>query len=498
MHLYLGRAKVSKGQEVTDFRFFIRSIIRHSDLITKEASFEYLQNEGERVLLESMDELEVAFHPLCQTGARIGLAEEIKAMFKVAWEDPEEPEKGFKYLYLTTEDYSKVSNLNSVRTVLIDDEGEPRYKITDIIGKDDGLGVENLRYAGLIAGETSQAYDEIVTISMVTCRTIVDSDRINRPIDFMPTKSPYDPRWMLAGRVNPANGNEWENGFFDRDSWSEIMAPWAKTVVTGRARLGGIPVGVIAVETRTVEVEMPADPANLDSEAKTLQQAGQVWYPDSSYKTSQAIKDFGREELPLIIFANWRGFSSGMKDMYDQIVKFGAYIVDSLREYKKPILVYLPPNAELRGGAWAVLDSLINPRYMESYADPEARAGVLEAEGIVEIKYREKDLVKTIHRLDPTTKEKLVLLASTSSLLEDSFIKKLLKPEDNLSVGQAKEMLRRWLVEDKGTTVDCPEVTLDAVVGLCQNLTSVNRGVVVRTLAQLQLNEEAGTTVNQG
>lgn len=65
-----------------------------------------------------------------------------------------------------------------------------------------------------------------------------------------------------------ANVNEWENGFFDRDSWSEIMAPWAKTVVTGRARLGGIPVGVIAVETRTVEVEMPADPANLDSEAK--------------------------------------------------------------------------------------------------------------------------------------------------------------------------------------------------------------------------------------
>lgn len=64
MHLYLGKAKVGPGQEVTDYRFFIRSIIRHSDLITKEASFEYLQNEGERVLLEAMDELEVAFsHP---------------------------------------------------------------------------------------------------------------------------------------------------------------------------------------------------------------------------------------------------------------------------------------------------------------------------------------------------------------------------------------------------------------------------------------------------
>ena len=42
-------------------------------------------------------------------------------------------------------------------------------------------------------------------------------------------------------------------------------------------------------------------------------QAGQVWYPDSSYKTAQAINDFNMEELPLIIIANWRGFSGGMK-----------------------------------------------------------------------------------------------------------------------------------------------------------------------------------------
>lgn len=91
------------------------------------------------------------------------------------------------------------------------------------------------------------------------------------------------------------------------------MRPWAQTVVTGRARLGGIPCGVIAVETRTVELHLPADPANLDSEAKTISQAGQVWFPDSAYKTAQVIKDFGKEEIPLFIFANWRGFSGGMK-----------------------------------------------------------------------------------------------------------------------------------------------------------------------------------------
>lgn len=108
----------------------------------------------------------------CNSGARIGLAEEVKSLYKVAWEDAEEPERGFKYLYLTTEDYTKISNTNSVRAILIEDEGEPRYKITDIIGEKDGLGVENLRYAGMIAGETSRAYEDIVTISMVTCRTI--------------------------------------------------------------------------------------------------------------------------------------------------------------------------------------------------------------------------------------------------------------------------------------------------------------------------------------
>ena len=35
MHLYLGRAKVSEGRQVSDHRFFIRSIIRHSDLLTR-------------------------------------------------------------------------------------------------------------------------------------------------------------------------------------------------------------------------------------------------------------------------------------------------------------------------------------------------------------------------------------------------------------------------------------------------------------------------------
>jgi acetyl-CoA carboxylase / biotin carboxylase 1 len=435
------------------------------------------------------------------SGARIGLAEEVKRLFSVAWTDPSNPDKGFRYIYLTPKDYEALKRNNglideeSVNVELIEEDGEKRYKIKDIIGKENGLGVENLKGSGMIAGETSQAYNEICTISMVTCRAVgigaylvrlgqrviqVDNshiiltgagalnkvlgrevytsnsqlggiqimhnngithsvvggdfegiflilnwlsympdrivnktyltlpimrplfDPVDRLIDYVPTKTAYDPRWMLEGKLT---GTQWLTGFFDRGSFHEIMKGWAQTVVCGRARLGGIPLGVISVETRSVELKTPADPANLDSDAKTVQQAGQVWFPDSAYKTAQAIEDFSREHIPLMIFANWRGFSGGMKDMYEQVIKFGAKIVDGLREYKHPVLIYIPPNGELRGGAWVVVDPTINSRYMEMYADVNSRGGVLEPEGTVEIKYRIKDLIKTMHRLDPKCKE---------------------------------------------------------------------------------------------
>lgn len=59
--------------------------------------------------------------------------------------------------------------------------------------------------------------------------------------------------------------------------------------------------------------------------------------------------------------------------MYDQVLKFGSYIVDALRGFHQPVLVYIPPHAELRGGSWVVIDPTINPLCMELYADRESR-----------------------------------------------------------------------------------------------------------------------------
>ena len=230
--------------------------------------------------------------------------------------------QGFKYLYLKPDEYKKVSAMNSVHATLIEDEGESRYKLLTVTGQDEGIGVESLSGSGMIAGETSLAYDTIPTVSMVTCRAVgigaylvrlgqrvvhVDNshiiltgaqalnkvlgrevytsnnqlggpqimhnngvshavarddfegvytllkwisymplsmtgpsaiveptDPIERDIEFEPTKMPYDPRHMLAGRK--VENGKWQSGFFDKGSFQEIMSQWAQTVVCGRAR----------------------------------------------------------------------------------------------------------------------------------------------------------------------------------------------------------------------------------------------------------------------
>ena len=101
-------------------------------------------------------------------------------------------------------------------------------------------------------------------------RAPAPSDPPERAVLWSPPPSgPYDPRQLITGAPG-------EPGLFDQGSWDEILQPWAQTVIVGRARLGGVPCGVVAVEVRTVETTIPADPANADSEAKTASQAGQV------------------------------------------------------------------------------------------------------------------------------------------------------------------------------------------------------------------------------
>jgi acetyl-CoA carboxylase/biotin carboxylase 1 len=255
-------------------------------------------------------------------------------------------------------------------------------------------------------------------------------DPVERDVEItIPAGIPYDPRGLLEGTAG--SGDDWVSGFFDRGSFVETLADWAKGVVVGRARLGGIPIGCIAVETRATESIVAADPA-VDSSSECLTvEAGGVWYPNSAAKTAQAINDFNfGEGLPLIVFANWRGFSGGQSDMNKEILKFGAGIVDALRVYGQPVFVYVV--GELRGGAWVVLDSMINPEMIEMYAETESRGGVLEPGGMVEIKYRRPAILAKISQLDEVYKGMLGDLAECTLDKRDDVKRKMKEREEML------------------------------------------------------------------
>jgi len=51
-----------------------------------------------------------------------------------------------------------------------------------------------------------------------------------------------------------------------------------------------------------------------------------------------------------------------------------------------------------------VVDPTINEEKMEMYADPDSRGGILEPAGITEIKFRQPDQLKVMHRNDPQLK----------------------------------------------------------------------------------------------
>ncbi|BBN00335.1 acetyl-CoA carboxylase / biotin carboxylase 1 [Marchantia polymorpha subsp. ruderalis] len=417
------------------------------------------------------------------SGARIGVSDEVRSSFRVGWSDESSPDRGFQYLYLTPEDYQLISTSVVSHEIQLP-SGEVRWVIDDIIGKEDGLGVENLSGSGAIAGAYSRAYQETFTLTYVSGRTVGIGaylarlgmrciQRSDQPIiltgfpalNKLLGREVYSSHMQLGGpKVMAVNGvthltvaddlegvssilnwlsyvpavkggplpflhatdppqrlveytpetscdpraairgievdGKWLGGIFDKGSFVETLEGWAQTVVTGRGRLGGIPVGIVAVETQTVMQTIPADPGQPDSHERVVPQAGQVWFPDSAAKTAQALLDFNKEGLPLFILANWRGFSGGQRDLFEGILQAGSMIVEHLRTYKQPVFVFIPKTGELRGGAWVVVDSKINVDQVEMYAERTAKGGVLEPEGLIEIKFREREIKEVINRLD--------------------------------------------------------------------------------------------------
>lgn len=118
-------------------------------------------------------------------------------------------------------------------------------------------------------------------------------DPVGRPVAYRPVTA-CDPRCAIQGELGGQDGATWQGGIFDRGSFMEVWLGWARTVVTGRARLGGVPMGVIAVETSTVQFTVPSDPARPEAGGRTVIQVSLPTYTLLYHVTLQY-------SLPLVV-----------------------------------------------------------------------------------------------------------------------------------------------------------------------------------------------------
>jgi acetyl-CoA carboxylase / biotin carboxylase 1 len=103
----------------------------------------------------------------------------------------------------------------------------------------------------------------------------VHGDPVDRPVGYLPgDAAKFDVRAAIQGQAG--SDGSWLGGLCDRGSWVESQSGWARTVVTGRARLGGRPVAVLGVEAETIMLSVPADPGSPESTEQVIPQAGQV------------------------------------------------------------------------------------------------------------------------------------------------------------------------------------------------------------------------------
>lgn len=97
---------------------------------------------------------------------------------QIKWVSTDEPWKGFEYLYLTDHDYQAASdrhgpaNLPFRAVPLHLGANVKHWRLTDVVGVEDGIGVECLSGSAATASAFSRGFEHGFTITLVTGRTV--------------------------------------------------------------------------------------------------------------------------------------------------------------------------------------------------------------------------------------------------------------------------------------------------------------------------------------
>ncbi|KAF7683984.1 Acetyl-CoA carboxylase 2 [Astathelohania contejeani] len=179
----------------------------------------------------------------------------------------------------------------------------------------------------------------------------------------------------------------------DLNSYKKYLSDYAPNVNTGRAKINGISIGIISSAVSSISSTIPSDDPWIKEKIWTKN----VMFKETAHKIALSIEDFDKENLDILIIANWKGFSGGRTDMSSNVLDTGSLIIRNLARAKVKVFVYVPPCGQLRGGTWVVFDKKISPR-INMIAHPKAEVGILQPDGMAEIKFKEKERREIIER----------------------------------------------------------------------------------------------------
>jgi 3-methylcrotonyl-CoA carboxylase beta subunit len=155
----------------------------------------------------------------------------------------------------------------------------------------------------------------------------------------------------------------------DGGELDEFQADYAKEVITGYARIEGIPVGIIANQRGLVKGAAGRPP-----------KFGGIIYTESAEKVAYFIETCNRHETPLLFLQDVSGFMVGTEAEHSGIIRAGARFVEAMATATVPKLV-LTINHASGAGYYAMAGQGFDPDFIFTW--PTGRMGVMEGESAV-------------------------------------------------------------------------------------------------------------------
>ncbi|MEJ7847628.1 MAG: carboxyl transferase domain-containing protein [Pyrinomonadaceae bacterium] len=249
--------------------------------------------------------------------------------------------------------------------------------------------------------------------------------------DILPDdhRAPYDMQAVL-------------NTFLDAGDIDEFQVDFAKEMICGTARIGGILVGVIA-NSRGMQKGKPGTPPRF----------GGIVYTESAEKTAYFIDNCERHSTPLLFVQDVSGFMVGAEAEHSGIIRAGARFVEAMATATVPKLV-LTVNHASGAGYYAMAGQGFDPDFIFSL--PTGRMGVMEGDSAAKAIYGTQ-----IEKLKKEGKEPTPEMLAEMQAVRDTYDKEL----------DAKHAAARGLVD----AILIPENVRESLILALQTCLNTNK-----------------------